>query len=396
MAFPVNDKCWTDTASFLEAHVHKLEPIIAPNAFLDKFPGTYPPQCLYAVKNIVDFRWAVIHKRKIKEINYDFLERITKDFVPVFANEIFVVFSSHSNLPKLPITCQHLNSFMKKMKMLRKNDNLTKKHNEKYASSNKVLWCGIVVTTYNRPSALERSLPQITRLGAPVLVVDDGSNEDCYEWNSHITQKCGVSLLRIPVNRGLPCAINMGISYWLADPKIEWISCFQDDVDVHPTLLTAMAHIQDAELRPLCTGHDASEHLPYKKEKIGDHLVLAKWSSPGIHLHAHRDYLRKVIPIPTPYLGAPKRNRGIPGQGSDEDWWIATWAPSSVTKRGMYVACVPGLVDTFLSKPNESTWGGGKPAFKRARLRRLKNYIKRSPRLRWVIYKIKDNLYLMP
>jgi hypothetical protein len=85
--------------------------------------------------------------------------------------------------------------------------------------------------------------------------------------------------------------------------------------------------------------------------------VLYKRSLAGIHLHAHRDYWRSVLPIPSPYLGAPKADAPRPGQGADEDWWITAWAPESVAKRGRFVTVVPGLVRTFNTLEHGSTWG---------------------------------------
>lgn len=217
--------------------------------------------------------------------------------------------------------------------------------------------CGIVITTHNRPYALARSLPLILKLEARVIVVDDGSNEQYAEKIQSITRKYNVPLLMVCENRGLCCALNMGISYWLADSAIEWISSFNDDVDVHPGLLAIMEKVQERKLRPLCTGHDAYEHPSKTQTNIAGQFVLIKNSCRGVHLHAHRDYWKGVMPIPTPYLGAPKQNKGLRGQGADEDWWITCWSPNSVVKRGLYVTCVPGLVRVFLYSATDSTWG---------------------------------------
>jgi hypothetical protein len=60
-----------------------------------------------------------------------------------------------------------------------------------------------------------------------------------------------------------------------------------------------------------------------------------------------------VLPIPSLYVGVPKRGR----PGPIDDWWIVNRAPGSLEKRGLLVACVPGLVRTFLWHPDDSTWG---------------------------------------
>ena len=162
--------------------------------------------------------------------------------------------------------------------------------------------------------------------------------------NRRAAEQNGAALLVLPSNRGLCCAINTGVAFWLADPDVEWISVFADDVEVQPNLLTVFAEIQDPVERPLLVGRYAEEHPTFGEETIAGHRVLRQRSSPGFPLHAHRDYWRDVLPIPTPYLGAPKPAGGRPGQGSEADWWVGSWAPRSITKRGGFIICVPGLV----------------------------------------------------
>jgi hypothetical protein len=83
---------------------------------------------------------------------------------------------------------------------------------------------------------------------------------------------------------------------------------------------------------------------------------------PGIHLHAHRDYWEKMLPIPTAYFQAPRRWPDAPPRGADEDWWISQWCPRSVVKQGQYLAVLPGLVRTTSLLASESTWGNpGEP-----------------------------------
>src|SRR5262249_17285986 len=68
----------------------------------------------------------------------------------------------------------------------------------------------ILVTTFNRPAALERALPQIVRLNAPVLVVDDGSAAPACETNRATCDACGATYLLVPETRGLAAALNVG------------------------------------------------------------------------------------------------------------------------------------------------------------------------------------------
>jgi hypothetical protein len=213
-----------------------------------------------------------------------------------------------------------------------------------------------LVTTYERPEALARSLPQIARLGVEVLVVDDGSGPRAA---ARVTELCDAHRarrLRLDENRGLPTALNVGIAWWLGEPDVAWISCFQDDVDVHPDALRRLARVQDRRARPLLTGRVDARHPSFGRERIAGLEVVRMRSAPGVHLHAHRDYWSDVLPIPTPYARAPKPTGGRPGQGSDEDFWITCWSPRSIVKRGGWVVGVPNLVRTFVSQGPDSTW----------------------------------------
>jgi len=210
----------------------------------------------------------------------------------------------------------------------------------------------IAVTTYERPTALSRSLPQIVALGAPVLVVDDGSSPDTALVNRRLCERQGARYLHLPENRGLPAAMNMALDFWLADPRVEWISYLQDDVDVRKDLLEIMASVQHPERAPLVTGFDAADHPTVSTSEVEARMVKMKRTTPAVHLHGHRAYWASIMPIPSPYLGAPKRGIGA----SLEDWWITCHAPQSVEKRGILLPCVPGLVTTFLSHRDDSTW----------------------------------------
>lgn len=207
---------------------------------------------------------------------------------------------------------------------------------------------GILVTSYNRPEALRRSLPQLAALGAPVLVVDDGS--DKARWTRELEEVAIADYLYVPHNRGLAAAMNIGLSYWLADKSVEWISYFQDDVDVHPDCLKVLAQYQS--MSPLLTGHDAGEHKAYAMYPG----YKFKKAIRATHMHGRADFWRAQLPIPTNELGTPKRKGPGRGMGSNVDWWIVRDGPNSTGKRGHPIVCVPGLVRSFLHRASDSCW----------------------------------------
>jgi glycosyltransferase involved in cell wall biosynthesis len=188
-----------------------------------------------------------------------------------------------------------------------------------------------------------------------VVVVDDGSDVKFHDEYRIIRERFAqarISWITLPENRGVSCAINTGLSYLLADPSIDWISYFQDDVDVHPELFEYLGRVQHRVERPLLTGRYSVEHPVVGEADINGIHVLSSLSVSGQHLHAHRDYWLGVMPLPSFKIGLPK-----PRNGSGCDWWIGSWSPNSVCKQGMHIICVPQLVSAFANTPEESTWG---------------------------------------
>jgi glycosyltransferase involved in cell wall biosynthesis len=210
-----------------------------------------------------------------------------------------------------------------------------------------------LVTTFSRPDALARSLPQIAALRAPVLVVDDGGS--CEEQNRNVCAKHGAAYLRLPENRGLAAALNIGLSFWLADSSVKWISYFQDDVDVHPDAHKALTRLHDS--RPLLTGHDGSEHATGYVEEVNGLIVKHKSYIRATHMHGSAELWRSFLPVPTNALGTPKKINAGRGMGSNVDWWIVRDAPNSMEKRSQDILCVPGLVRSFLWRGSDSCWG---------------------------------------
>lgn len=243
----------------------------------------------------------------------------------------------------------------------------------------------VIVTTYNRPQCLARSLPQIIaaakEVRAQVLVVDDGSQSpeygpslkeiciktQCSEAGRYVPEgdeySSGIHLLEMPSNRGLAGALNIGLSYWLADPSIEAIHYFQDDVEVDPLAIAACSVLLNAT-KGACvvTGHDAREHrerkdLPCHPDNCFGIYMRGRDSCRATHMAATRESWLRVLPIPSRGLGLPSktiRDKAHPerrGTGSGVDWWVVRDSPNKLP-----VLCVPGLVRTFAWKREDSCW----------------------------------------
>jgi hypothetical protein len=256
----------------------------------------------------------------------------------------------------------------------------------------------VICTTFNRPAALARSLPQIVaaarEVGAPVLVVDDGSTDVGWTranairksrpWHAEevfqddIEDACEgiVTLLRLPENRGLAAALNIGLAYWLADPSIEAIHYFQDDVEVDPLCIAACNAVLTDFPKNLVTGHDAKEHRERFDDKVfgfkcpmpsSEISIRMRNSCRATHMMATRESWLRVLPIPSRGLSLPGTRimDGKRGTGSGVDWWIVRDSPNHLP-----VLCIPGLVRSFAHKAQDSTWlnesiGGEEPPLSR-------------------------------
>jgi hypothetical protein len=344
MPHPMPDKYWEAVATFLEGRVKPGELLLAPNDFLPRFPGTI---ALHVRKRMIP------HERIAHFVlPFGMLDRVDPEFlreastlVPVFASSIFVVFSREGE--KLPLVQRiFLNSF----------GSLTASLPDSPRAGRTVF----VVTTYNRPRALERCLASLSQQQCPIVVVDDGSSEEDAASNRDIARAHGSRLVSYSENRGIAHAINSGVEYWLADPASVWISIFNDDIEVVNETLNRLDKVVRGSpfIAADCvyTGYLDPKHPVREKIEIAGEAVTLAWSCPAKHMHAHRSYWQSVLPVPTAYPGAPKPAGGVfKGQGSDADWWIASWAPRAATKRGGHVVVIPGLVSSFGRE--SSTWG---------------------------------------
>ena len=338
---PVTDRSWLELRDFLQAQANPTDAILAPIDFLDEFPTQIYPYNVTGELSPDQFTFVAFHKGMLADITLNFTLQVLSRFQPVFANSVFVVYSADpiADLPALnPVDLELLFAQVRQ--------------SPGASDIEPAQRCAVVITTYNNSTALAKTLPAIAEMGMPTLLVDDGSAEPEAAINQQLAHQYQVALLKLPSHRQLPAALNAGLYYWLADRSIEWISYFQDNVQLQPDLFRQLLLVQDPERYPLLTGYDAPEHRGIE-QTIGNQTVQLKTSTSGVHLHAHRSYWQAVLPIPTLY----QEQQLKPGQGSDVDWWITAWSPQSIVKRGGHVVCLPNLVAVFDSTPKQLATG---------------------------------------
>jgi ubiquinone/menaquinone biosynthesis C-methylase UbiE len=109
-SFPLQDRYWNDTAEFVQIHIRDGEKMIAPDEFELRFPGKTVAYSI-SLKGKSSFQWAIIHKGMLAEIAAKTLKHITDEFLAVFANEVFVVFTNNSELKKIDPASPHMKYF---------------------------------------------------------------------------------------------------------------------------------------------------------------------------------------------------------------------------------------------------------------------------------------------
>lgn len=351
-----DDPAWKSVADALSRHLSPDAKILAPAEFGALFSRTayYPAARFHSPQEMDAF---VIHKGRLEELGQPLCAWIAKNRRVLFANGVFVVYAKRgSNF--ISRADGHVAAFLDKLARPESFAPPPATRRSEFDGPATV----VLMTTYNRPERLALSLQSISALGVPTLVVNDGSDAKHAAAYSVLTEKFGVRLLNIPGNRGLANAITTGLSYWLADPRVEWISYLQDDVEVRSDLLTALARVQDPDKFPLLTGRVPHEIEIAEETEVNGEKVLLRRTAPGTHLHAHRSYWEKILPIPTFHFQSPKHWAGEPPQGSGADWWVVQWSPHSAGQQGKFIAVLPGLVRTCTVLPEESTWDNPSPA----------------------------------
>ena len=337
------DRFWIEALDAITQRYSPGDNLLAPNEFLHFFDGNYPLHIRRSM--IMDKRidWFLLHKGMLQQVDPSLVEEALG--LPAhFANEVFALFGRRDG--KLPDEQKpHLQP------VLDWRNNL--------CSPVEMGGNAALVTTFERPTFLERCLESLVGQFNRILIVDDGSRPVTRDRNAAAASRAGAEYVHLGRNRGHACAFNVGIAMLLADLDISWISKFDDDTELVSEGIDRLKSVTHAcGIAGHCnvySGYAAPEHLVHCEEMILGTRVLVCRSCSGQHMHAHRSLWEGVLPIPTTYARAPKSVGGVfPGQACDTDWWCASWAPRSAVKKGGSVYVLPGLVANRGKK--HSTW----------------------------------------
>ena len=97
-SFPEGDQYWDKPANFIKTYFKEGDKVIAPIEFGNKFADIYYYSSS-SIEEVSNCQWVVIHKGRMEQIDSALLKYINEKFMLVFANEVFIVFSSYSQIP---------------------------------------------------------------------------------------------------------------------------------------------------------------------------------------------------------------------------------------------------------------------------------------------------------
>lgn len=117
MSFPSKDKYWLNTLEFLQKHILNGDKVIAPKEFQAKLPGIISYSYVFSNENI-EYKWLIIHKGRLEELNKNLLAGINEYSFPVFANEVFVVFLKYNyiDIEKIDEQSHHIQALNNRLK----------------------------------------------------------------------------------------------------------------------------------------------------------------------------------------------------------------------------------------------------------------------------------------
>jgi len=118
--FLFNSQPWSKTVDFVRQHLQAGQQILAPTIFQGQFPSNVPsyrcdlpgiirnynPELL----NNTAFDWAILHKGMKQELGAILTTLLRQQYRPVYANDVFVVFSRDRQMPALALTSIHVKS----------------------------------------------------------------------------------------------------------------------------------------------------------------------------------------------------------------------------------------------------------------------------------------------
>jgi 2-polyprenyl-3-methyl-5-hydroxy-6-metoxy-1,4-benzoquinol methylase len=121
MTFPHHDRNWTEVASFVRERMRSGDTILAPDTFWWVLDDIYRYVETFR-KPSRQYDFAIVHKGEIARLNTAALDHIVREGRCVFANAVFVVWSSRPDLHLVSTNSIDLNAFFERRRRLTADD----------------------------------------------------------------------------------------------------------------------------------------------------------------------------------------------------------------------------------------------------------------------------------
>ncbi|NWG32602.1 MAG: hypothetical protein HXY29_14080 [Rhodocyclaceae bacterium] len=108
------DKFWKEAVCFVKKFIMANERLIGPKEVTRIFKCisySYPESFL----EDIDINWALIHKGMLSQINFYLLNHILKTMRPVFANQVFIIFTIRTDIPDISRKSEHYKNFLERV-----------------------------------------------------------------------------------------------------------------------------------------------------------------------------------------------------------------------------------------------------------------------------------------
>lgn len=108
MTFP-SDEQWAQVAAFIRDAWREGDRVLAPLEFEQRLPNVASYR-LSRLSPPTDYAWVVVHKGLLEHVDRAFVESARAELLPVLANDVFVVYTSHPDLAEVSPDDPHLQS----------------------------------------------------------------------------------------------------------------------------------------------------------------------------------------------------------------------------------------------------------------------------------------------
>lgn len=291
MPFPSHDPYWVEVATFLDNHITDEDDIFAPNEFEYRFVHSFP----YSTATLLPasgFQWFVIHKGLAEKLPLPFLMAALKHGRPVYANPVFAILSSHSQLPAAENN-EDLLSFNRQIRDLAQrarsggaSNTPSEVQSVQFSPPQTTdLKISIITICRNAAATIEKTLQQVADQTYPnieYIVVDGGSEDDtlaiCDRYHSAITKRVSEPDDGIynAMNKGIGLATGDFLYFANADDYLFDVQVIQDAVSFIQEHPESDVVYGDHEARFPDTLLASSIHSPISPEEMLDAIICFK------------------------------------------------------------------------------------------------------------------------